>query len=198
MTGHEGAASPSPIRLRIGVTGHRRLPNEEALALQVRRALERIREIISLSSPDPLAFTVVSPLAEGADRLVAREVLQDPDACLEAPLPLPRDDYLRDFETAESKREFETMLGGADVVTEVHQPGSRTEAYERVGRYVVDHSDVLIALWDGEPSRGQGGTADIVAYARARKLPLFWIHINDEPRIIEELTGGIKAGTSLC
>ena len=43
---------------------------------------------------------------------------------------------------------------------------TREKAYERVGRYVVDRCDVLIALWDGERSRGHGGTAEIVDYAR--------------------------------
>jgi hypothetical protein len=34
---------------------------------------------------------------------------------------------------------------------------------------------VLIALWDGQPSRGKGGTAEIVAYARQRGIPVVWI-----------------------
>jgi hypothetical protein len=36
------------------------------------------------------------------------------------------------------------------------------------GRVVVDRSSVLVAAWDGQPSRGLGGTADVVAYARER------------------------------
>ena len=43
---------------------------------------------------------------------------------------------------------------------------SRTEAYEQAGRYIVEHSDVLLAVWDGLPARGRGGTAEIVAWAR--------------------------------
>ena len=42
----------------------------------------------------------------------------------------------------------------------------------KAGRYVVDHCDVLIALWDGKPSRGKGGTAEIIEYARKRGRPL--------------------------
>jgi len=52
---------------------------------------------------------------------------------------------------------------------------TRTEAYEQVGRYVVDHSDVVIAVWDGQQAQGRGGTADVVAYTRARRVPLWWI-----------------------
>jgi hypothetical protein len=40
------------------------------------------------------------------------------------------------------------------------------------GRAVVDRSSVLIAVWDGQPSRGLGGTADVVTYARQRGVPI--------------------------
>jgi hypothetical protein len=162
-TAHQGRI---PFRLRIGVTGHRRLPDEEALAEQVKRALQRIRQLVPSSPHTPVLFTVISPLAEGADRLVAREVLKDEGADLEVPLPLPRAEYLRDFQSDESKREFEGLLSQAREVTELGPSESREAAYESVGRYVVDRCDVLIALWDGEGSRGQGGTAEIVEYAR--------------------------------
>jgi hypothetical protein len=36
----------------------------------------------------------------------------------------------------------------------------------------VESSDVLLALWDGGASRGRGGTAEIVAYARERGVPV--------------------------
>ena len=37
---------------------------------------------------------------------------------------------------------------------------------------VPDRSSVLVAVWDGQPSRGLGGTADVVAYARQRSVPV--------------------------
>jgi len=30
--------------------------------------------------------------------------------------------------------------------------------------YMIDHADELWAVWDGQPARGYGGTADVVAY----------------------------------
>lgn len=181
-----------PLRLRIGVTGHRQLDDEQALSAQVRRAIERIRQLAPSSPHTPLLFTVVSPLAEGADRLVAREVLKDERADLEAPMPLPREEYLKDFESDQSKGEFSSFLARAKVVAELPPCGRRDEAYERVGRYVVDRSDVLIALWDGEPSRGQGGTAEIVAHARERGVPLMWIATKGRVEIVEELGKGLS------
>jgi hypothetical protein len=32
--------------------------------------------------------------------------------------------------------------------------------------------DELIAVWDGEPARGYGGTADVVAYAKRQGIPV--------------------------
>ena len=31
---------------------------------------------------------------------------------------------------------------------------------------------MLVAVWDGQPARGLGGTADVVAYARQRGVPM--------------------------
>jgi hypothetical protein len=36
----------------------------------------------------------------------------------------------------------------------------------------VNECDVLLVLWDGEPARGKGGTADVIAYARELGKPL--------------------------
>jgi hypothetical protein len=123
---------------------------------------------MSPSNQVPIPFTVVSPLAEGADRLVAREALRLEGAELEAVLPLSRAEYMKDFETAESKGEFTRLEAQARKIVELSSAEAREESYERVGRYVVDHCDVLIAIWDGQESRGQGGTAEIVDYARTR------------------------------
>jgi hypothetical protein len=37
---------------------------------------------------------------------------------------------------------------------------------------VVEASELLVAVWDGEPARGLGGTADVVAYAREGAIPV--------------------------
>src|SRR5436309_282986 len=82
-----------PFRLRVGVTGHRLLVHEDELGVRVREALERIRQQAPSSDSTPLRIGVVSPLAEGADRLVAYAAIEDDAATLEVPLPLPVDDY---------------------------------------------------------------------------------------------------------
>ncbi len=62
---------------------------------------------------------------------------------------------------------------------------SREAAYAGAGRAVLDRCDVLIALWDGLPARGLGGTAELVVEARARALPLLWIS-TDPPYALRE------------
>ena len=49
-------------------------------------------------------------------------------------------------------------------------PG-RPGAYSEVGEYVVDTSDVLIAVWNGRPAQGPGGTGDVIARAISEGMP---------------------------
>ena len=178
-----------PFVLRIGVTGHRRMENGPALAPAVRDAVARVRRLVPVSDSTPVVPVVVSALAEGADRLVAREILTAPGARLEAALPLPPEDYARDFGSETSAQEFGELLGRSSEVWQAPESRDREEAYERAGRHVVDRCDVLIAVWDGRPSSGRGGTSQIVDYARERGVPLVWVPTEGEPRPVEELEG---------
>jgi hypothetical protein len=146
---------------RIGVTGHRKLADVAAIEAGVDAALAAIE---ARFPKEPLR--ILSSLAEGADRLVARRVLLRPGARLVAVLPLPRLDYMADFESQQSREGFLGLLGEAEAVVEMPVRESRAEAYEQAGRYVVEHSDALVAVWDGLPAGGRGGTAEIVAWAR--------------------------------
>jgi hypothetical protein len=112
---------------------------------------------------------VVSALAEGADRLVADQVLRRPGAALEVILPLAAADYAADFADGASAQEFAGYVDVArSVLVAPGPPVPRDGAYERAGRAIVDSVDVLLALWDGGPGAGRGGTAEIVDYARGR------------------------------
>ena len=175
--------------VRVGVTGHRRIDDPEGVSAAVRDTLGRVRERFAGEVGAERAETrleAVSPLAEGADRIVARAVLEDAGAALTVPLPFSADDYATDFAAPASKAEFEELLARAARVEVMPTTATRDEGYERAGRWVVKHSDVLLALWDGAASRGRGDTAEIVAYARDRGLPIYWIRTNGGARIVEE------------
>lgn len=180
-----------PFRLWIGVIGHRELPSDPMLVERVHEVLGRIRHSLPASDATPVRLGVVSSLAEGADRLVAREVLAEEGALLEVPLPFLRDEYLRDFTTQRSRDEFTELLGRASVVTVVPDAGDREEIYAEAGSFVVDRCDALVAIWDGAPSRGVGGTADAVARARDREIPLYWIRAGDAGyEVVEDVGKG--------
>src|SRR3954447_5102608 len=151
--------------LRIGVTGHRQFDDIPTATAMIDAVLDRLL-------PAGRRGTIVSNLAEGADRLVAELVLRRRGTALEVILPLPRDDYARDFSSAESVDEFARLLDNAAAVETVEQRSadSRDAAYERAGMTMVDSVDVLIAVWDGAPSRARGGTADIIQYALDRDV----------------------------
>jgi len=195
-----GGRAAIPCQVRIGVTGHRVLAHADRLAEEVTRALLLIQSMVCTSPATPVLLTVVSPLAEGADRLVARQALERLGATLEAVLPLPAADYQTTFSSEESRQEFRDALAGAATLTELPAVETREEAYEQAGQYVVERCDVLLALWDGRPAAGQGGTADVVAWARDRDVPVYWIHTEPPFRaawVETGLTHGLDAYRAL-
>lgn len=156
-------------RVVVGVTGHRTLAHEETLLASIDLVLHQIARAFRASS-----LTIISPLARGADQLVARRALARPRSRLIVPLPLPLEVYLEDFSAA-TRESFLELWDQAVERFVLPAAASRDEAYEAAGLYVVEHSDVLIAVWDGQPARGRGGTASIVARTRACGLPMAWI-----------------------
>ena len=156
----------------VGVSGHRTLLDHDAIKSAVDEALEKILVSFRVDS-----LQVISPLAEGADRLVAIRAKETYAARLVVPLPLNRSEYMHDFDSVNSKFEFLSLLEQADQVIDPPKTETREVAYLAAGLYVLDNSDVLIAVWDGAPARGTGGTAEIVAGARRRMMPVAWVRV---------------------
>ncbi|MGH8183395.1 MAG: hypothetical protein ACREPH_07030 [Rhodanobacteraceae bacterium] len=157
--------------LVIGVTSHRNLvPHEiEAIRRHVRELFVQLQREFPHS---PL--TILSPLAEGGDQLVAEEGLKL-GARLVAPLPFARELYAHDFTDATARERFESLCTQADVIElpllaahtweAVATPGEqRNRQYAQAGMFVARHCHLLLAIWDGKPSHRLGGTAQIVEY----------------------------------
>ena len=112
-------------------------------------------------------------------------------------LPLEKYDYLSDFASSESKDEFLRLLAGADEVIERPTQAERDQAYDAAGTFICGQTDVLIAVWDGQDARGQGGTATLVAKARELGLPIAWVHADSgkpgalEPTSLENEQGSV-------
>jgi hypothetical protein len=113
-------------------------------------------------------LTGLSCLADGADQIFARAVL-DCGGLLE--VIVPANEY-RDGLPEESHDEYDRLLGLAAVVHRLQFVESTSEAHMEASRVLVDEADELCAVWDGQPARAYGGTADVVAYARQRGVPV--------------------------
>jgi len=176
--------------LRIGVTGHRVLAELPLVAAGVEAALDRIEAAFPGQAP-----VVISALAEGADRLVTQAVLRRPGARLRVVLPMARSEYLADFATPRSRVEFLALLARADEVIVLPARATRDEAYAAANEWLLDKVDALVAIWDGKGAQGQGGTAEVVARARARHWPLAWVHAgNRKPGTMEATSLGSEQG----
>jgi len=167
------------VPLVVAVTGHRDL-----LAGEIPRLRERVREfLIRLRDAYPgRIVAVMSPLAEGADRLVAEEAitLRMP---LHVPLPMPRELYLRDFVSPQSRAQFEALCSAAAEVYELpltpgntpasiaeHGP-NRDRQYAQLGVFLCAHCHVLLALWTGKESSHLGGTSQVVRFHHHDVMP---------------------------
>ena len=157
--------------LALGITGHRFLDEIEKIHRAIDCAVERL-----LASFPAARFRLLSSLAEGADQLVTEKLLQLPGASLQVVLPLPPQEYVRTFKSSASIGSFERLLAKADRVRHPPASGSPQEAYAAAGEFIVANSDILLAVWDGNPAQGRGGTGDLITLARQRSLPLIWIH----------------------
>ena len=180
---------PRPrLVLRIGVTGHRDIRNE-AVPEAVRQMLEQIKtltkEILSDnqslfdSRQDAPVLRLISSLAEGADRLVAHEAHRK-GYKLHAILPFPREVYAQDPDIGSVDDLRELLERRVDCIVELDNTDLsdkclRERSYEAAGRLVLRQSDILLAVWDGKPEQGVGGTGQIVREALDAEIPTLWI-----------------------
>jgi len=183
------AGAPAvPFCLNVGVTGHRLAALGDSVALrgrvhhvllQLRDAAERLHVAkAELFAPVAQAPRLVCPLAEGADQLAADAALEL-GYDLHAILPFRRHDYHGDFAGADAIAAFERLLGRATRVLELPcERGEVPSAYALAGRATVAHCDVLVAVWDGLPARGAGGTAEVVEHALRRGAPVIHVPID--------------------
>lgn len=146
--------------IRIAGAGHRNLP--PATAELVRAA---IHAELSPLAPDLVG---ISFLADGADAIFARTVL-DVGGTIEAVVPAAR---YRDGLPPDHQPVYDELLSSAVTVHQREAIASTPEAHMEASKFMIGLGDELLAVWNGQPARGYGGTADIVAYARSLGVPV--------------------------
>lgn len=147
---------------RIGITGHSNLTTdtEPLIADAIKAALAH--HILT-------QLTGVTCLARGADQVFARAVL-DVGGSLEVILPAA--DYRDRKVKPDNAPEFDHLLSQASSVHTMPFAQSNRDAYMAASDHVLSTIDALLAVWDGGPSGGHGGTADVVTAATQRHIPV--------------------------
>lgn len=149
----------------VAITGHRALDD----AALTRREIDEV--LAGVDAP----LVGVSALAAGADQIFADAVLAAGGA-LEVIVPAL--DYRESLDPV-TRATFDRLLAAATTVTTMQYEHAGRGAYLAAGLEMLDRCDLLVAVWDGEASRGDGGTADIVHRARMRGIP---VHVIDVVR----------------
>ena len=130
-------------------------------------------------APQPSRFLFVSPLADGADQIAA-ELALGLGFELQAVLPFEQDRYRASLPDDGARQQFDSLIAKASCVLELPGDTNRPlDAYVMAGRATMAHSDLLIAVWDGLPPRGRGGTGEVVALAIADGTPLVHVPVDD-------------------
>ncbi|MGW6935863.1 hypothetical protein ACWGE0_37810 [Lentzea sp. NPDC054927] len=150
--------------MRIGITGHTNLVPECIPA--VHAAITTVLD--DLDRP----LVGVTCLAPGADQVFARAVL---DLGGQVEVVLPALDY-RDRLKPHQVAEYDELRAAATVVSVLPLMSSGRLAYVAANERMLASVEMLVAVWDGVPSQGKGGTADVVEQARASgvRIEVVW------------------------
>jgi len=194
VTGHRDIPAARHTDLRTAIT---------ALLEQARATLLASMAASALDAGRSVTCRFVSALAPGADQIGAAAARATADTAppwqCHAVLPFPLPIYaklaaeaLREQEVAQAEIDS-AVAQMANLADQAHrvleladwQPGAeslltqdwQSRRYATIGQMLVRQADLLIALWDGNPGRGRGGTADVVSEARRSGVPVIWIDL---------------------
>jgi hypothetical protein len=157
-----------PRYATAGITGH------QTLAADI---TDWIRSVISEHVTLWAVGKGVTSLAAGADQLFAELLCSDN---IPYDVVIPCRDYETTFTSAAALGKYERLKVAANTTITLDFGRPSEEAFLAAGEFVVRRSNVLFAVWDGEPAKGRGGTADVVSLALSARTPVF--HINSRER----------------
>ena len=187
-----------PFVLAVGVTGHRADVLAEGSIDTLRERIRSTLELVAAAGADllelerdcfasgPCRRRFVSPIADGADQIAA-EVALELGWELQLILPFERSAYRASLVNDHARQRFDDLLKrGACLLELPGDPDDSLDAYVMTGRATVAHCDLLIAVWDGRPPRGRGGTGEVVQFALSRGTAIIHVPIDAkaEPRLL--------------
>jgi hypothetical protein len=159
------------------------------------------REILSANSAwyssEPPTIRLVSSFAEGTDQIAVAACPADWQ--VEAVLPFPRDEYMKDFPRTSPDGQtspqdvFAQSIKRATAVTQLPftpleraergiagDSGRREQGYANAGAYLIRQIDVLVAVWDGRAPK-TGGTGALAKQAYDAGIPVVWLSTLGDP-----------------
>lgn len=193
--------APIPFRLRLGVVGPRTLPHPDKTRVAVRQILTgTLPEIFpAMKKRDkdlPIAFSVISMLAEGADQLVMEEVKAwQPEAWQEALLPFSLEQYEMEYAEGAARDKFHALRKSCQRVFGMQEDLEILEgrpemdaAFGEAVQELVESCDILIAVEN--PSAPSSFTAQAIQYAKELNRPTLIINALDPDQQIRRSTQG--------
>jgi hypothetical protein len=147
---------------RLAVSGHRSLP-EKTTAL-VNAAL---RSEISKHAQNG-ALIGLSCIADGADTLFAKAIL-DHGGALHVIVPAHK---YRDGLPEDHHATYDALIAQAAEIVRLDHIESDSQAHMDASLRMLANADELLAVWDGQPARGYGGTANVVEAAHDQRVPV--------------------------
>jgi hypothetical protein len=84
---------------------------------------------------------------------------------------VPAEQYCEGLPTEHHPTYDALMARAADVIRLDHTE-SNSDAHMEASVRMIEQADALVAVWDGKPARGYGGTADVVDAAREQGVPV--------------------------
>ena len=164
----------SGIPIVIGTAGHRHLRDEDIDPLRgrVRRILDELAGQFPHSR-----FAILSPLGEGADRLIAEVALEaGPRFELLVPLAWSRRLGVDGLHRSGAPEPFHALLNQArsfslplcpdTSIEKLRESAAHRERQcDQVGAYIARHAQILIAIWDGQP-RAESNTARLIDWLK--------------------------------
>lgn len=160
--------------MRVGVTGHQNLGAPPDVAW--------VQSVLRQELEQPSVTSGVTSLAAGADQLFAATLrsLGKPYTVL-----VPSAGYEDTFHTGDQRDTYRSLLADADEVIRLAFREPSEAAYWEAGKQVVGLANFMIAVWDGLPARGLGGTGDVVRHALEQGLRV--IHCNPRTHTTQTL-----------
>ena len=175
--------------VRIAAIGHRLIAPEVRMrvARTVERVLSDIRavvEVVPLTPPVPVKLVVVSPMAQGADQLIATSALAL-GYRLAAVLPAAQAEYERTFDLGTEKEDIATFR---DLIARSHPPtgegclildgdmsssDGRDRAFLSCADTVIQSADIVVTILSTDRWQSQSGQT--VQDALAREIPVIVI-----------------------